>query len=98
MTISFNLLNCLSDKQIPVWIRHVLVPTITDIDEDLDELGDFIATLKNVKKIEILPYHKLGVYKWEALGLEYPLEDIEPPSEDRVKNAYEILSKQVVFA
>lgn len=88
----------LSDKQIPVWIRHVLVPTISDIDEDLHELGDFIAALQNVKKIEILPYHKLGVYKWEALGLEYPLEDIEPPSQDRVKNAYEILSKQVVFA
>lgn len=88
----------LSDKQIPVWIRHVLVPTISDIDEDLHELGDFIATLQNVKKIEILPYHKLGVYKWEALGLEYPLANIEPPSQDRVKNAYEILSKQVVFA
>jgi pyruvate formate lyase activating enzyme len=88
----------LSAKQIPVWIRHVLVPTISDIDEDLHELGDFIATLQNVKKIEILPYHKLGVYKWEALGLEYPLADIEPPSQDRVKNAYEILSKQVVFA
>jgi len=90
--------NLLSDKQIPVWIRHVLVPTISDIDEDLHELGDFIATLQNVKKIEVLPYHKLGVYKWEALGLEYPLADIEPPSQDRVKNAYEILSKQVVFA
>jgi pyruvate formate lyase activating enzyme len=88
----------LSDKQIPVWIRHVLVPTISDIDRDLHELGDFIATLQNVKKIEILPYHKLGVYKWEALGLEYPLADIEPPSEDRVKNAYDILTKQVMFA
>jgi pyruvate formate lyase activating enzyme len=88
----------LSDKQIPVWIRHVLVPTISDNDEDLYELSDFIATLQNVKKIEILPYHKLGVYKWEALGLEYPLADIEPPSQDRVKNAYKILSKQVVFA
>lgn len=88
----------LSDKQIPVWIRHVLVPTISDNDEDLHELSDFIATLQNVKKIEILPYHKLGVYKWEALGLEYPLADIEPPSQDRIKNAYEILSKQVVFA
>ena len=50
-----------------------LYQRITDDDEDLHELGDFIGTLKNVKKIEILPYHKLGVYKWEALGLEYPL-------------------------
>lgn len=88
----------LSDKQIPVWIRHVLVPTISDLDEDLHELADFIATLQNVKKIEILPYHKLGVYKWETLGLEYPLADIEPPSEERIQNAYQILSKQAVFS
>ncbi|WP_428908528.1 pyruvate formate-lyase-activating protein [Niallia sp. Krafla_26] len=88
----------LSEKQIPVWIRHVLVPTISDFDEDLHELGEFIATLQNVKKIEILPYHKLGVYKWEALGLEYPLADIEPPNEERVEHAYDILSRNVVFS
>ena len=71
---------------------------ISDSDEDLHDLGDFIGTLKNVKKIEILPYHKLGVYKWEALGLEYPLKDIEPPSEDHVKNAYQISNKKFDFA
>ncbi|MGP7815858.1 pyruvate formate-lyase-activating protein [Niallia sp. 01092] len=83
----------LSDKKIPVWIRHVLVPTINDNEEDLSGLGDFIATLSNVEKIDILPYHKLGVYKWEALGLEYPLKDIEPPNEDSVDFAYNILTK-----
>ena len=88
----------LSHKQTPVWIRHVLIPTISDYDEDLHELGQFIGTLKNVKKIEVLPYHKLGVYKWEALGLEYPLVEIEPPSEERVQNAYQILSKQAAFS
>ncbi|WP_338469300.1 pyruvate formate-lyase-activating protein [Niallia sp. XMNu-256] len=88
----------LSKKQIPIWIRHVLVPTITDHDEDLHELGDFISTLQNVRKVEVLPYHKLGVYKWEALGLDYPLADIESPSEERVQNAYQILTKAVVFA
>ncbi len=82
----------LSNKQIPVWIRHVLVPGVTDIDEDLEKLGLFISELKNVKKVEVLPYHKLGVYKWETLGLKYPLEGVEPPSEDRVKNAYELLT------
>ena len=82
----------LSDKQIPVWIRHVLVPGITDIDEDLEKLGLFISELKNVKKVEVLPYHKLGVYKWEALGLKYQLEGVEPPSAERVQNAYELLT------
>ena len=50
----------LSEREIPVWIRHVLVPSITDDEQDLHDLGDFIGTLKNVKKVEILPYHKLG--------------------------------------
>ncbi|MCC3358466.1 pyruvate formate-lyase-activating protein [Bacillus sp. REN16] len=81
----------LSDKKVPVWIRHVLVPTISDNDEDLTKLSEFIKTLKNVEKIEILPYHKLGIYKWESLGLEYKLKDVEPPTEERVKNAERIL-------
>ena len=82
----------LSEKNQPVWIRHVLVPDVTDIDEYLDELGEFIGTLNNVEKVEVLPYHKLGVYKWEALQLKYPLENTEPPTEDRVQNAYEKLT------
>ena len=87
----------LSEREIPVWIRHVLVPSITDDEQDLNDLGDFIGTLKNVKKVEILPYHKLGVYKWETLGLDYPLKDIEPPSDVHVKEAYQILTKNLTF-
>jgi pyruvate formate lyase activating enzyme len=87
----------LSDKRVPVWIRHVLVPGTTDAPEDLEKLGKFIGTLKNVKKIEILPYHKLGVYKWEALGLEYPLQDVEPPSEESVEKAYQLLTAEVQY-
>ncbi|MGN1400078.1 MAG: pyruvate formate-lyase-activating protein [Bacillus sp. (in: firmicutes)] len=83
----------LSDCRIPVWIRHVLVPGLTDFDDELDQLGQFIGTLKNVEKIEVLPYHKLGVYKWEALGLNYPLADTAPPEEDRVINASQLLTK-----
>ncbi|MGG0736964.1 pyruvate formate-lyase-activating protein [Niallia taxi] len=83
----------LSEKQVPVWIRHVLVPTINDNPEDLGMLGDFISTLSNIKKVEILPYHKLGVYKWEALGLDYPLKGIEPPSDSSVQFAYTMLTK-----
>lgn len=87
----------LSEHRVAVWIRHVLVPTVTNDEKDLNELGDFIGTLKNVKKVEILPYHKLGVYKWEALGLEYPLKDINPPSDEEVEKAYEILTKNIRF-
>jgi pyruvate formate lyase activating enzyme len=82
----------LKERNIPVWIRHVLVPTVSDDDAALNRLSQFIATLSNVKKVEVLPYHKLGVYKWEALGIEYPLEGVEPPSSERVKNAEAILN------
>ncbi len=88
----------LSEKNIPVWIRHVLVPTLSDFDEDLYRLADFIKTLNNVEKIEVLPYHKLGVYKWESLGLEYKLKDVEPPSQERVENAKRILNAALAHA
>lgn len=82
----------LSDRKIPIWVRHVLVPTITDDEEDLEKLGEFIGTLENVERIDILPYHKLGVYKWEALGLEYPLTHIDTPTEEQVKYAHQKLT------
>ena len=76
-----------------MWIRHVLVPERTDFDPYLKRLGDYIATLdKNVvQKVEILPYHTLGVKKYHELGITYPLEGIEPPSAERVKNAENLL-------
>ncbi len=86
----------LAEKQIPVWVRHVLVPTITDYDEYLNRLADFIKTLDNVEKIEVLPYHRLGAYKWEQLGLEYKLKDVEPPEKERVENAEKILNAALV--
>lgn len=85
----------LSEKQIPVWIRHVLVPTITDSEEDLTELGVFINTLSNVERVEMLPYHKMGVYKWKAMGLDYPLEGIEPPSDEEVKRAAQLIQQNI---
>lgn len=81
----------LSDINKPVWIRHVLVPGISDKDEYLIELNNFIETLDNVKKVEVLPYHTLGIFKWEELNLEYPLEGVNPPSQDRVDNANKLL-------
>ncbi|SES43095.1 pyruvate formate-lyase-activating protein [Salipaludibacillus aurantiacus] len=81
----------LSDKQVPVWIRHVLVPGISDNDNDLIKLHHFISSLSNVEKVEVLPYHKMGVYKWKELGFTYPLEGIESPTEDQVEHAKSLL-------
>ena len=81
----------LSDLKKPIWLRHVLVPERTDYDEDLYKLKDFIDSLDNVQKVEVLPYHTLGAYKWADLGMEYPLEGIDSPSSARVENARRIL-------
>ena len=81
----------LSEIGKPVWIRHVLVPERSDKDEYLKKLCDFIKTLNNVKKVEVLPYHTFGEYKWKELGYEYPLAGIEPPTKERIRNANEIL-------
>lgn len=88
----------LDEKNIPIWVRHVLVPGISDKDKYLQQLSDFISTLGNVEQIDVLPYHKLGVYKWETLGIKYPLEGVEPPTEDRVKNAEDILNRVKVLS
>ena len=75
----------------PVWIRHVLVPGITDNDEYLKKTREFIDTLDTVMKVEVLPYHTLGEYKWKELGIPYKLEGVEPPTEERIQNAKKIL-------
>lgn len=77
----------LSEIHKPVWIRHVLVPGGSDKDEYLDRLNAFIQTLKNVERVEVLPYHTLGEYKWKELGMEYPLAGVEPPTKERIENA-----------
>ena len=71
--------------------RHVLVPGGSDQDEYLYRLRAFLDTLDNVERIEVLPYHTLGMYKWKELGLDYPLEGVEPPSAERIENARRIL-------
>lgn len=74
-----------------MWIRQVLVPGITDDKQDLLALKDFISTLKTVEKVEILPYHDLGKFKWEKLGCKYELEGYRTANNDDVKRAKEIL-------
>ena len=81
----------LSDTGKSMWIRHVLVPERSDRDDYLWKLHDFIEKLDHVERMEVLPYHTLGVYKWKELGIPYGLEGIEPPTQERIQNANEIL-------
>ena len=74
-----------------MWIRHVLVPGVTDAQEDLERLRDFVAGLKTVKRFEVLPYHTLGVFKWEELGIPYTLSDVMPPDKEQIARANDIL-------
>ena len=80
-----------SEKNKRIWIRQVLVPGITDKKEDLLELKKFLNSI-NVEKFEFLPYHKLGKYKWEKLGLSYELEDVRTANNDDVKRAKKIMN------
>lgn len=84
----------LAEMKKPVWIRHVLVPGITDDDNYLKQLKAFISRLENVRKVEVLPYHTMGEVKYKKLGMDYPLKGVQPPSPERIKNAKEILKLQ----
>lgn len=81
----------LDEIGVKMWIRHVLVPELTDKDEWLRAIRAFTDTLSNVEKIEVLPYHTMGEVKYEKLGYDYCLKGVSPPTEDRVRNAKKIL-------
>ena len=75
-----------------MWIRQVFIPGYTDDEADLKNLKKFIDTLKTVKRVELLPYDNLGRYKWETLGLEYPMKDVKLPTLEEIQKAKEILN------
>lgn len=81
----------LSSIHKPMWIRQVLIPDITDDKEDLENLKDFISSLSNVEKVELLKYHDMGKFKWESLGQPYELENIRPATDEDIVRAKEIL-------
>ncbi len=83
----------LSEKNIPVWIRHVVIPSVTYDEKYLKELGGFLASLNNIKALDILPYHNMAVSKYENLGIEYPLKNIPPASKNQAMKAREIIYK-----
>ena len=81
----------LSDHGKAMWIRHVLVPGITTEEDELHRLRSFLDTLKTVERVEVLPYHTLGVFKWKELGIPYQLEGVDPPTKEQIDRAKEIL-------
>lgn len=81
----------LSDHGKAMWIRHVLVPGITTDEDELHRLRSFLDTLKTVERVEVLPYHTLGVFKWKELGIPYQLEGVDPPTKEQIDRAKEIL-------
>ena len=83
----------LQKLNIKTWIRYVVVPGYTDDDLSIQLLGEFIHGMENVEKIELLPYHRLGVHKWEAMGEEYPLAELNPPTKENMDHIVELLSR-----
>ncbi len=81
----------LSKNNIPIWIRQVIIPGITDNVEDLLKLKDFISTLKSVQKVELLPYHDMGKFKWKNLNCKYELENIRLANEEDIEKAKKVL-------
>jgi pyruvate formate lyase activating enzyme len=73
----------------PMWLRYVLVPGLTDDEEEIELIAGFAASLKVVERVEILPFHQMGRYKWERLGLDYALEATEPPTPELVSKTIE---------
>ena len=82
----------LSNNNFPVWIRQVILPSYTDDENDLLKLKDFIESLSNVEKIELLPYHDLGKFKWKELGFEYSLNDVKSATQEDINRAKTILN------
>ncbi|MEJ6951564.1 pyruvate formate-lyase-activating protein [Natronospora cellulosivora (SeqCode)] len=82
---TLEIVSLLEEEEQDYWIRYVLVPGYTDKREDLKKLADFLSTKKHMVKFELLPYHNLGAHKWQELDLEYQLEEVLPPEEEKIK-------------
>jgi len=83
----------LAERRRPMWIRFVLVPGLTDDLDDLAKTAEFAAKLGNVERVEVLPFHQLGRFKWERLALDYKLRDVVPPSAELAEQACEVFRK-----
>ncbi len=80
-----NFARRLAERKMPIWVRFVLVPGLTDDPSDIAQIAAFAAGLGNVERVDVLPFHQMGRFKWRELGMDYSLSDIEPPSEDAIE-------------
>jgi pyruvate formate lyase activating enzyme len=83
----------LAARKRPVWVRFVLVPGLTDNEGDVNSIATFAAGLGNVQRVEVLPFHQMGKFKWEKLGLNYTLADAKPPTSKQVEAACDIFRR-----
>ena len=83
----------LAERRMPIWVRFVLVPGVTDDLDDMARSAEFAASLGNVQRVEVLPFHQMGRFKWARLGLEYTLKDTEPPSVELTEQACEVFRR-----
>ena len=93
---TLNFAHYLNDINKPTWIGFVLVPNLTDPLHNIKGLAQFISELKNVERVEILPFHKMGEYKWEQLGYDYQLQDTPPASPELVEIAKDIFQEHSI--
>jgi pyruvate formate lyase activating enzyme len=84
----------LAEKRRPIWVRFVLVPGLTDDAADVAALAEFAGGLGNVQRVDVLPFHQMGRFKWKQLGLEYTLDDVEPPEQELVERVCETFREQ----
>ena len=85
-----NFIQYLAEINKPVWLRYVLVPQFTDDEKDLNDWAEYTSHFPNVERVDILPFHQMGIHKWEKIGKNYQLKDIQPPTNEEVKKAEEI--------
>jgi pyruvate formate lyase activating enzyme len=83
-----NFARRLASRRKPVWVRYVLVAGLTDDLEDVAQTASFTASLGNVERVDVLPFHQMGAFKWKRLGIEYKLQDAEPPSKETVERVW----------
>jgi pyruvate formate lyase activating enzyme len=88
----------LAARKLPVWIRFVLVPGLTDDPADIEQIARFAASLGNVQRVDVLPFHQMGSFKWKALGIRYPLEQAQPPSPQAQEAACKLFRDQGLTA
>ena len=92
---TIELAEYLNKKQIPVWIRYVVVPGLTDSEEDIEALAKYLKGLSNIDRVELLPFHKMGEHKWASLKLRYTLKDVTAPSKQAMSRLRKIIEKHI---